>query len=147
MSLRIRHGERGDVHFIVDSWRKDYAGAPAVRGADREHYHHKMGDTIARLLEKAEVRVFCDAEDPDTFVAWVAFTGRELHWGHVKKDFRNMCKLGDLLEGVPIDAYTFRGKALEEFLIGYEGCRYAIEPDGRRTTWVPPKGWRFTPRI
>lgn len=146
MSLRTRPMTSDDYGFVVDSWRNSYEGAPAVHGADREHFRVTMEKTIARLLEGATVLVRCDERDPSTIVGWVAFTGSELHWGYVKRDFRKECHLADILEGVAIDSYTYRGRILEQLLEGIGGCRFSQDERGKYT-WHPPKGWRFTPRI
>ena len=147
-SLRIRAGRPSDHALVVDSWKRSFEGSPSVRACDREHYRTEMTRTIRRLLDRATVRVACDPDDEDTVVAWVAFTGRELHWGYVKEAFRTECKLAALLEGVTIDSYTFRGRMLEHALVGINGCRFeAVNDNDKHATWHPPKGWRYTPRF
>lgn len=146
MPFRLRPMRPSDRALVAHSWRASYEGAPAVRGADRDHYRAEMIKTVDRLLDKAQVRVACDPEDEDTIVGWVAFTGREFHWAYVKDAFRNECKVPDLLEGVPIDAYTFRGREIERALLGLDGCEYKTDPKGS-VVWSPPRGWRFTPRF
>jgi hypothetical protein len=147
MTLRRREAKPSDHALVIDSWKRSYEGSPAVRGADREHYRVDMTRTIRRLLDKASIRVACDPDDEDTVVGWVAYTGTELHWGYVKEAFRSECKLSWLLEGVPITAYTFRGRMLEHALVGINGCRFeAANDNDTHVTWHPPKGWRFTPR-
>lgn len=143
--FKIRSLKPADRALIVDSWKKSYEGAPAVRGADREHYRAEMTRTINRLLDRATVRLACDPTDDDTIVGWVAYTGKELHWAYVKEAFRTECRVADLLDGIPIDAFTFRGRSLEHALVGVNGCEFRND-DGKHVSWCPPKGWRFTPR-
>lgn len=110
--------------FVIDAWKRSFEGAPAVRGAEREHYRTEMTRAIRRLCDHAEIRVACDPTDEDTIVGFVAFTGGELHYVYVKRDFRGLGIAKDLLKGVPITAYTF------------------TTPLAR-----PRKGWAFTPRF
>jgi GNAT superfamily N-acetyltransferase len=124
VTLRIRLAKPDDMAFVIDAWRRSYEDAPAVRGAEREWYRIEMTRAIRRLCDKAEVRVACDPEDEDTMVGFVAFTGDELHYAYTKKDFRGMGVSRQLLEGVPITAYTFRSNNAR-----------------------PPQGWRYTPRF
>lgn len=124
MTLRIRPGKSDDMAFIIDAWRRSFEDAPAVRGADRMHYRNEMTRTIHRVLDKATVRVACDPEDEDTLVGFVAFTGPELNYVYVKQAFRGMGVARQLLEGVPIVAYTFRSNNAR-----------------------PPKDWAFRPRF
>ncbi len=144
--FKIRTLRSSDRALVVDSWKKSYEGSPAVRACDREHYRIEMARLINRILDKATVRIACDPSDEDTIVGWVAYTGRELHWAYVKEAFRRECKVSDMLEGVAIDAYTFRGRTLEHALVGLDGCVFQIDSD-KHTSWCPPKGWRFTPRF
>lgn len=115
--------------FIIDAWKRSFEGAPAVRGADREHYRVEMTRAIRRLCERATVRVACDPNDEDTLVGFCAFTSpdpdhAELHYAYVKKDFRGIGVMRELTNGVPITAFTFK------------------TPDFRA-----PASWRFTPRF
>ena len=107
MKLRIRLAKPDDMAFVVDAWKRSYEGAPAVKGADREHYRIEMTRAIRRLCDRAEVRVACDPADEDTLVGFAAFTrsasgAAELHYIYVKKDFRGHGIARDLLEGVRV---------------------------------------------
>lgn len=124
MTLRIRAAKPEDTSFVLDAWRRSFEDAPAVRGADREHYRIELTRAIRRLLDKAECRVACDPEDEDTIVGFAAFTGDELHYVYVKKDFRGMGVARQLLDGLSVAAYTFRSNNAR-----------------------PPQGWRYTPRF
>lgn len=124
MTLRIRLAKPDDFAFIIDAWRRSYEGSPAVRGAEREHYRIEMTRAIRRLCDRAEVRVACDPQDEDTVVGFAAFTGDELHYAYTKKDFRGIGVAKQLLEGVPIAAYTFQSNNAR-----------------------PPQGWAFRPRF
>lgn len=124
MNLRVRIAKPGDMAFVIDAWKRSFEGAPAVRHADREHYREEMTRAIRRLCDRAEVRVACDPSDEDTIVGFCAFTGTELHYVYVKKDFRGHGIAKGLLHGVPITTYTFA------------------------TPTVRPRlGWAFTPRF
>lgn len=124
MSLVNRDMKPDDVAFVLDSWRRSFEGAPAVKGAERIHYRQEMTRAIRRILDRATVRVRCDANDEDTIVGFAAFTGLELHYVYVKKEFRKMGVAKAMLEGLPIEAYTF------------------LTPSAR-----PPSRWAFTPRF
>ncbi len=89
----------------------------------------------------------CDPSDEDTIVGWVAFTGSEFHYGYIKDAFRDVCGLTDLIGGTTLDAYTFRGRHIEHALVGVAGCEFKRDAGTNQHTWVPPKGWRFTPRF
>lgn len=143
----FRSARDSDRAFIAHSWSTSFEGAPAVRGADREHYRHEMRRTINRLLDRATVRVACDPSDEDTIVGWVAFTGREFHYGYVKDAFRTELTIADLLEGIELDAYTFKCRPVEHGLVGVGGCEFKTDSESGRITWIPPKGWRYTPRF
>lgn len=143
----IRPWRDDDRAFVVHSWSTSFEGAPSVRGADREHYRQEMRRAINRILDHATVRVACDPSDPDTIVGWVAFTGREFHYGYVKDAFRAECPMSLLLEGVEINAYTFRCRPIEHGLVGVAGCKFETDPKSDRISWVPPRGWRYTPRF
>ena len=127
--LRIRIAKPGDMVFVIDAWKRSYEGAAAVKGADREHYRIEMTRAINRLCDRAEVRVASDPLDEDTLVGFAAFTrsasgAAELHYVYVKRDFRQMGIARDLLEGVPVTAYTFR-----------------------TPIWRARSGWAYTPRF
>jgi len=124
MSLCVRAAGPDDLAFVIDAWRRSYEDAPAVRGAEREHYRTEMTRAIRRLLDRAECRVACDADDPDTIVGFAAFTGDELHYCYTKKDFRGIGVARQLLEGAPITAYTCRSNNAR-----------------------PPAGWAYRPRF
>ncbi len=124
MSIIVREARPNDTAFIIDAWKRSYEGAPAVRGADRDHYRHEMTKAIRRLCDRCVVRIACDSSDEDTIVGFAAFTGGELHYIYVKKDFRGMGIARTLLVGLPIQTYTFS------------------TPVAR-----PHKGWAFTPRF
>lgn len=124
MTLRVRLAKPEDYGFVLDAWRRSYEGAPAVRGADREHYRIEMTRAIRRLCDRAEVRVACDPSDEDTIVGFVAFTDNELHYAYTKQDFRHIGVAKQLLEGAHIDAYTFRSNNAH-----------------------PPSGWVYKPRF
>lgn len=143
--LPIRPMKQSDRAFVEGAWLRTFEGAPAVRGADREHYKTEMLRAIRRLLDRATVRVACDPLEEDSIVGWAAYTGREFHYGLVKDTFRSHCDLAYILAGVDLDAYTFRGRHIEHALVGVSGCEYT--PDGEHFKWTPPKGWRFTPRF
>lgn len=113
-----------DEAFILDAWRRSYEGSAAVKHADREHYRQEMTRTIRRILDKATVRLRVDAEDENTIVGFAAFTGHELHYVYVKKEFRKMGVARALLQDIPITCYTF------------------ITPTVRHHA-----GWAFTPRF
>lgn len=146
MTLRIRLAKPDDMGLILDAWRRSYEDSPAVKGADREHYRIEMTRAIRRLCDRAEVRVACNPDDEDHVVGFVAFTGREFHYGYVKQDFRSDTSIGAMLGDTKLDSYTFRGHNIEEYLLGYQGCRRETDEKGR-TTWKAPQGWRFTPRF
>jgi len=128
MTFPIRSAGDGDVAFILDAWKKSYEGAPAVRGADREHYRIEMTRAIRRLCDRGEVRVATAPDDPDHLLGFAAFTiaddGAELHYVYVKREFRGMGIARALLSELNVTRYTF------------------VSPTAR-----PPKGWRFTPRF
>lgn len=128
MKTLVRLAKEEDMAFVVHSWRSSFDGAPAVRGADKDHYFKEMSRVIGRLcgpdFGAAEVRVVCDVEDPDTLLSFVAFKGRELHYAYTRRDFRNAGLMRQALEGVHLDAYTFY-----------------------TPRWHPPPTWKFTPRF
>jgi len=129
LTLRIRTAKEADMPFIVDSWKRSYEGAPAVRGADRDHYRIEMSRTIRRICDRATVRVACDPEDESTLVGFAAYlqntdSSATLCYCYVKKDFRGMGIARDLLKGVPITAYAF------------------LSNNAR-----PREGWRYCPRF
>lgn len=128
VSLRIRPAREGDMAFVVDAWKRSFEGAPAVRGADREHYRVEMTCAIRRLCSRAEVRIACDPTDEDTIVGFAAFTRTgetaELHYIYVKKDFRGSGHARELLQGVNVTSYTFATPTVR-----------------------PRKDWAFTPRF
>ncbi len=142
----LRPMRDSDRAYVLHSWRTTFDGAPAVRGADRDHYWEEMGRVIARLLKTATTLVACDRDDDDTIVGWIAFTDHEFHYGVIKDIFRSDLKLADLLKGIEISKFTFRCRRLEHGLVGVDGCEFRKRDDGF-ATWIPPKGWRYTPRF
>ena len=128
MTFPIRPAREGDIAFILDAWKKSYEGAPAVRGAHREHYRTEMTRAIRRLCERGEVRIATAPDDDDHLLGFAAFTqaddGAELHYVYVKQDFRKLGIARALLAGVDVTAYTFVSN-----------------------TARPPKGWAYKPRM
>lgn len=123
MNLRIRPATADDMAFVVDTWRRSFEGSPAVAGASKEHYFDEMRRVVGRYAASAELRIACDPNDANHLVGYACFTGPELHWAYIKRDFRGLGIMHELLEGAEIDSYTFR-------------------PSRR-----PPSAWRFTPRF
>ncbi|HET9045101.1 MAG TPA: GNAT family N-acetyltransferase [Burkholderiales bacterium] len=146
--LPIRPMVDADAAFVLDSWRRSYEGAAAVRACDPEHYRIEMTRAIRRIISNSTARtvVAYDPEDAGHIVGFACFSVRrrervpphtvtpekplpdtheaELHYVYVKKDFRGQGIARALLEGVPVTSYTF------------------LSPSAR-----PRKGWRFTPRF
>jgi len=155
VSLPLRAPKHDDVGYIIDTWRKSFLGGPgwscalAVKGCDSEHYFTEMNRTIRGYLSRCDVRVAHNPNDPDHIVGYVCFSGREFHYGYIKKDFRGDVTVSDLLKDVDIDSYTFSCPYLEQLLLGLRGCRLEItQKNGREERhWLPPEGWRFTPRF
>jgi hypothetical protein len=146
VSLPIRLGRPSDMAFVIDSWTKSYEGGPPYRGCSFEHYRTDMTKAIRRICDKAELRVAYDPKDDDHLVGYACFTGRELHYLYVKKDFRAEVTPEHLLRDAQIDSFTFGGRHIQDALDGFRGAHYETDPEGKRH-WKPPSGWRFTPRI
>lgn len=129
--LPVRVARDTDIAFIVDAWKRSYEGAAAVKMCDREFYRIEMERLIKRLFGRDGVSTLIayDPDDDDHMVGFACFTVHnpsraELHYIYVKKDFRGKGIARRLLEGVPVESYTF------------------LSPTAR-----PRKGWRFTPRF
>jgi hypothetical protein len=146
MTLPIRLGRAADMAFVISSWLHSYEGGPPFRGTPYEHYKAEMTRAIRRLCDRAELRVAYDPKDDDHIVGYAAFTGSELHYLYVKKNFRAELTPEHLLSNVKLDAFTFRGRHMQDALEGFRGCTYTKDDKGE-TTWHPPTGWRYTPRI
>ncbi len=146
MSLPIRLGRPSDMAFVVHSWVHSHEGAQPFKGCSHEHYKVEMTRAVRRLCDKAELRIAYDPKDDDGIVGYACFTGRELHYLYVKKDFRDVLKPEHLLADVKIDSFTFVGRHLQDALDGFRGSHWEVDPDGNRH-WKAPPGWRYTPRI
>lgn len=135
-ALCFRDGRDGDFGFVLDTWRRSFEGAPAVRGCDVEHYRAEMKATVTKLLRSpgVSVRVAHPEGDDDAIVGYAVHNGDELHYVYVRggdKD-ASMRSLGiarQLVEPLNITAYTFRTEA------------------GERRLKPKDRGWRFTPRF
>ncbi len=128
MTFPLRSARASDMAFVIDAWKKSYEGAPAVRGADREHYRVEMTRAIRRLCDRAEIRIATAPDDDDHLLGFAAFVttddGAELHYVYVKQDFRKMGIARALLADLKVTAYTFLSN-----------------------TARPPKGWAYRPRF
>ncbi len=97
-----------DWAFIRKAWRETFQyGSLAVDGADKPHYFDEMSRLFAAIVPGASGRVACDPTDDDVRVGFVCFTDETLHYVYVQKDFRRMGVARDLLDGLPIKAYSF----------------------------------------
>jgi GNAT superfamily N-acetyltransferase len=128
MTFPIRPARESDTAFIVDAWKKSFEGAPAVRGADREHYRIEMTRAIRRLCDRGHIRIATAPDDEDHLLGFAAFTraddGAELHYVYVKQDFRGLGIARKLVADLNVTSYTFASNSAR-----------------------PRKGWRYTPRF
>jgi hypothetical protein len=134
--LRFRDSRDGDFGFVLDTWRRSFEGAPAVRGSDVEHYRAEMKATITKLLRSPAVRVTVahPEGDEDAIVGYAVHNGAELHYVYVRGGEPSVSMRGlgiakQLIEPLSIAAYTFRTEA------------------GERRLKPKDRGWRFTPRF
>lgn len=96
-----------DFSFVVSSWLKGYASCSSnpfrKDNYDRIHalYWKYQADLIEQLLDIGRCVVICDKERPEVIFGYCVYEIREpvliLHWCYVKKDFRNMGVMTELI--------------------------------------------------
>lgn len=132
--LAFRPGGADDFGFVLDTWRRSFEGAPAVKGADVEHYRAEMKALITRIFKAASTVIAHPAGDPDAIVGYAVHTGPELHYVYVRGGEKEQTMRGlgiarGILAPLGITSYTFRTEA------------------GERRLKPKDRGWRFTPRF
>lgn len=128
--VKIRDADENDWPFMRKAWRETFQyGSLAVDGADKEHYFAEMTRLFAAIVPHASARIACDATDDDVRVGFACWTGDTLHYVYVQRDFRGARIVPDLLDSLPIKAYSFT--TLQ--------CVKRLKPLVR--------GWAFKPRF
>ncbi len=106
--VTVRDAAEADLAFIRKAWRETFQfGSLAVDGADKSHYFDEMTRLFAAIVPGASARIACDATDDDVRVGFACWTDDVLHYVYVQRDFRGHGLVRDLLEGLPIKAYSF----------------------------------------
>lgn len=127
-------GPEGDMGFIVDSWRRDFASTSYLCKLSRDVYFHLMAKHIAALSREdgAVIRVACDPEDAETIIGYAFVTGDELHYVYVRggkeTSMRRFGVARQLLDGLAIKTHTFETQAFTD----------RLKPAQR--------GWTYAPR-
>ena len=117
--LDIRAARQNDRAFIVNSWKETM----------KAFWLAEMLKQIGRLSTKAEVRVACDKEDPDSIAAFAVFEGPVLHFVYVRQILRKQGIARDLLKSLELTTYSQTTPLFE----------VRIKPAER--------GWNHVPRI
>lgn len=89
--VAVRTMREDERVFILDSWRRSYTIARAVRGVPLPDYHDAMKRTVDSLLLRPTVQlhVACAHGTPNVLVGWAAGErGRVLHYVYVKQGYR-----------------------------------------------------------
>jgi hypothetical protein len=101
LPIIIREFEENDRHFIVDSWSRQLYEAMPYSYCPAHLYFPNQIKLINDILNSSECLVACLAEDPDILIGYIVFEHIQnvliLHWICVKKDFRKMYVMSDLL--------------------------------------------------
>lgn len=109
--VEIREATPADWDFIRKAWRNSYQCAPAVEGTDRTHYFHEMSRLFAAIVPSASVRIACDPSDAENCLGFACYKDTVLHYVYVLRadglDFRRYGIAKRLLDGLPINAYSF----------------------------------------
>lgn len=109
---KIREATPDDWDFMRKAWRETFQyGSLAVDGADKTHYFDEMTRLFAAIVPTASARVACDPEDDGNWLGFACYTKTVLHYVYVLKtkdaDFRRHGIASLLLDGLPINAYSF----------------------------------------
>lgn len=98
----IRAFEEEDRHFIVDSWSRQYHEALPQSYCPGYIYFPNQIKLINDILQSSDCLVACLAEDPEIIVGYIVYEHIDkvlvLHWTCVKKDFRKLSVMTDLLD-------------------------------------------------
>lgn len=114
--MGIRFAEIQDLPLVFSSWLKSYRKHAATQGLSNDVYFSGQRELIARLLQRATVRLLVSVEDPSHIYGWACteLSGGlpVLHYVYVKQTYRRLgfarLLLGDLLT-TPV-AYSHLGE-------------------------------------
>ena len=126
MEVLIRAVRPEDRAFIISTWCKGQLyGNSFFTAVDSEAYFTHYPKYITSILDRAEVRVACFADDEDIILGYAVMSQNALHWVFVKKALRSEGIANKLIAGASVSVITSLTKP---------GQAIAAK-----------KGWRFNP--
>lgn len=109
--FNIRPYSDSDFNIVIDSWTKSFRGSDFSKNMRSGMYKDYMISHIKSLLERSEVAVACDPDDPNYIFGWACGNqiGRskipQLHYVWIKEAFREHGIARALLHSFGIEPY------------------------------------------
>ncbi len=127
----LREVTESDMAFLVSGWRQSFERESRLYRKGEPAYRAFMSSLVNDLLNEKDATsiVACDAKDSNSLLGFAVFTGKELHYVYVKREFRGQKLSRLLLDGREVESYAWK-TALGDS---------RIKPKER--------GWKFLPRF
>ncbi len=109
-----------DISFIYATWLRSYRNdSPATKYIGTELFYKQHEKLLDNLLGASTTKVIiaCDTQDHELIFGYMAFEPGILHFIYVKKPFRHMGIMHQLLESQSIDLATCQASHITYGLI------------------------------
>lgn len=116
----IRPFVDSDRNFVIATWLKgNYFGNSFFRQMPQNLYFEKYADHIQAVMSSQEshISIACDQDNETWIVGFAVFEKDNLHWCHVKEDYRKKGIATLLLKGrrvTEVKSTTKIGRAITE---------------------------------
>lgn len=106
MQILIREGTASDKDFVYATWLKGlYYGNFYYGHMEKADFFLMYGKVLDALLGSngpaiARIKVVCLEADPEVVLAYIAYSGPNLHYAFTKQSFRRQGLLNKLIESI-----------------------------------------------
>ncbi len=126
----IRNLRDDDHGYILDTWRKGFAGSSGLYRFDRELYHRVLSRYVRQVLRApgVHVRIACDPANVTTILGFCVTTHETVQYVYVRNSLLRLGIARALLSGLPVVTYATRTKEWED----------RFKPADRGWAYAPP---------
>lgn len=100
-NLILRNAVPEDLNLMYNSWLREYRYSDFTKGCPSKLYYKNHGEIITKLLQRSNVRILCDEQNPSSIFGYIVYDYDELsnliiHYVYVKSTYRK-CKLAKFM--------------------------------------------------
>lgn len=109
----VRAARPSDHGFVLGAWTDSLRNERIWKGVDRDAWRTELARIVGRLVTSPDttIRVAHDPDDDDVIIGFAAMTPPTLHYVYVRSEFRGHGIVPALLDGLDINAFSFRTEA------------------------------------